>query len=493
MIDSSLPIALTKVQKEIENHARDYGLDFFDTIFEFLDYDELNAVAAGGGFPKRYPHWRTGMIYDQLSVAYTWGMQKIYELVINTDPCYAYLMNSNSHLDQKLIMAHVYGHSDFFKNNYCFKQTNRKMLDQMANHGVRIRRYVDKYGQDKVESFIDKCLSIENLIDPYAPFIDNKNTIDESSEVEPKSRLNSPRLYLDSFINPKEYVEEQEMKIKRQLQKSKKFPVSPDRDILKFIIDYGQLNSWESDILSIIREESYYFAPQRVTKIMNEGWASYWHSKIMTEKALDSSELIDFADRHSGIMVVQPNQINPYKLGIELFRYIEDRWNTGKFGKEYEDCDNLTKKKNWHRDTNEGKEKIFSVRSIHNDITFIDTFFTEEFSEQERYYTYGLNPRTGKYEIKTRDWREVKEEILTDITNGSQPVIQVKDGNYLNQGGLLLEHRHHGRDLDLKTVRATMANVSALWGRAVSLDTMQENKKFRYTYSEEKFSEQRKN
>ena len=157
-------------------HARNYGLDFFPTIFEVVDADELNAIASFGGFPTRYPHWRFGMEYEQLSKGYTYGLQKIYEMVINNNPCYAYLMRSNALVDQKLVMAHVYGHCDFFKNNYWFSQTNRKMMDEMANHGNRIRRYMDRFGVDEVEAFIDACLSIEDLIDIHSPFIQPRPT-----------------------------------------------------------------------------------------------------------------------------------------------------------------------------------------------------------------------------------------------------------------------------------------------------------------------------
>src|SRR4051812_30886591 len=167
----SLTPEMIEIQRQMEAHARSYGLDFFNTIFEVVDHDQLSAVAAYGGFPTRYPHWRFGMEYEQLAKGYTYGLQKIYELVINNDPCYAYLMKSNALTDQKLVIAHVYGHCDFFKNNYWFSQTNRKMMDQMANHGNQVRRYIDRYGIDEVEAFIDACLSIEDLIDIHSPFI----------------------------------------------------------------------------------------------------------------------------------------------------------------------------------------------------------------------------------------------------------------------------------------------------------------------------------
>jgi stage V sporulation protein R len=492
MIQSNLPPELEKLRREIEGYAKGYGLDCFDTIFEMLDYDELNAIAAGGGFPKRYPHWRIGMTYDQLEKGYSWGVQKIYELVINTDPCYAYLMNANSYTDQKLVMAHVYGHCDFFKNNIWFSKTNRKMLDQMANHSVRVRRYIDRLGEDVVEAFIDRCLSIEELIDAYAPFVPVKTKGDESEfSASNPPKIKAPRSYLDSFMNPKEYLDTQRQKVEEQIQQTKNFPAEPERDVMKFLLDYGRLDAWQADILAMIREESYYFAPQRVTKIMNEGWASYWHSKILTEKALDGCEFVDFADRHAGVMATGQGQLNPYKLGIELFRHIEERWNKGKFGKDYENCDDLRLKKAWDKKLGLGKEKIFEVRRHSNDITFIDEYFTEEFCEDQRYYTYALNPRTNKYEIKTRDWKEVKEEILAAITNAGNPMIHVKDGNFRNRGELLLEHRHLGRDLDVRYVKATLENVSVLWGRPAHLETLSDNAKKIYTWENGEFREEK--
>lgn len=496
MTQANLPPELSSLKAAIEGYARGFGLDFFDVIFELLEYDELNAVAAGGGFPKRYPHWRIGMVYDQLSKGYSFGVQKIYELVINTDPCYAYLMTANSYIDQKLVMAHVYAHCDFFKNNVWFSKTNRKMLDQMANHAVRIRRYIDRYGEDAVERFIDTCLSIEDLIDPYAPFVPQTKegaagAPEDELNAQSPPRLRAPRSYMDSFMNPKEYIEAQKARVSEQIKQAKGFPAEPERDVMKFILDYGRLESWQADILAMIREEAYYFAPQRVTKIMNEGWASYWHSKILTQKALDGSEVLEFADRHAGVMATSPGSINPYKLGIELFRHIEERWDKGRFGKDWEDCDDLRVKKAWDKKLGLGREKIFTVRKHHNDITFIDEFFTEEFCEEQKLYTYGLNPRTNKYEIKTRDWREVKEEILSGITNGGNPVIFVKDGNFRNRGELLLSHRHLGRDLDVAYVKATLENISTLWGRPANLETQSEGLRKLYVFDGGEFREEK--
>src|SRR5688572_3388155 len=169
-----LPGELQQAHNEIHEITRSYGLDVFDIIFELVDYNEINEIAALGGFPTRYPHWRFGMEYDYLEKGYAYGLQKIYELVINNDPCYAYLQMGNEIVDQKLVMAHVYGHCDFFKNNMWFSKTNRKMLDEMANHATKLREYQDRLGVDIVENFIDVCCSLDNLIDFYSPFAGKK-------------------------------------------------------------------------------------------------------------------------------------------------------------------------------------------------------------------------------------------------------------------------------------------------------------------------------
>jgi stage V sporulation protein R len=181
-----LPAHLHDIRKRVEGYARECGLDPFDTIFEVLGFDEINMVAAYGGFPNRYPHWRFGMEYERLAKGYEYGLSKIYEMVINNDPSYAYLLESNADVDQKLVMAHVFGHADFFKHNFMFRHTNRKMMDQMANHATRVRRYQDKLGVEPVEDLIDRCLSLENLIDYQSPYV--KRHDDPRPRGEPEER-----------------------------------------------------------------------------------------------------------------------------------------------------------------------------------------------------------------------------------------------------------------------------------------------------------------
>ncbi|MGE4233659.1 MAG: SpoVR family protein [Bacteriovoracia bacterium] len=486
----SLTAELARLRDEIRGYAVDFGLDFFETIFELLDHDQLNSVAALGGFPVRYPHWRFGMEYDQLSKTYTYGLQKIYELVINNDPSYAYLMKSNNLVDQKLVMAHVYGHVDFFKNNIWFSKTNRKMVDSMANHAMRIRAYMDRYGVEQVENFIDRCLAIENLIDPFLPFMMSKsNGVDEDADLKDVGRLKVDRGYMDKFINPPEFIEDQKRKKQQQDVKNRRIPNEPQKDVLQFLAEYAPLETWENDVLAMIREEAYYYAPQWQTKILNEGWASYWHSTIMTTRALKDSEVIDYADHHAGTMAMQPGRMNPYKVGIELLRDVEDRWNRGKFGKEWEECDDINLKKNWDKKLGLGRQKIFEVRKVCNDVTFIDEYLTPEFCERYKLYTYHFNRRTNQYEIADRDFKKIKEKMLFGLTNMGQPLIFVADGNYLNKGELLLLHKHEGIDLDAKYTRETMFSVAAIWRRPVNLETEVDGQRKLYTFSGSEFSE----
>jgi stage V sporulation protein R len=478
----SLPRDLADLQVQIEDYARLQGLDFFPTIFELVEADELNAIAAYGGFPTRYPHWRFGMEYEQLAKGYNYGLQKIYELVINNNPCYAYLMKSNSLVDQKLVMCHVYGHCDFFKNNFWFSQTSRKMMDEMANSGNRIRGYMDRFGAEPIEEFIDACLSIEDLIDIHSPFINRFDAHDkydfnhppEEDEAAPPAQFQS-KGYMNSFINPPAVLKaEASRREQQQKQQQRRFPSEPTRDVMLFILEHSPLKSWQLDVLSIIRDEAYYFAPQAQTKIMNEGWASYWHSSMMTRNKLNADEVIHYCDHHSGTLASSPNKLNPYKLGIELFRDIEERWNQGRFGKDYDECDDRQAQREWNRELGLGRQKIFEVRRIHNDLTFIDEFLTLDFCRQYKLFSFGYNASTDAYEIESREFPKIKQQLLFNLTNVGRPLIAVRDGNYKNRGELYLQHEFNGVELKTTWARDTLVNLHRLWTRPVHIETVLE-------------------
>jgi stage V sporulation protein R len=471
------PAELEAQRRIIEARAREEGLDFFETIFELVDFDQMNQVAAYGGFPQRYPHWRFGMEYERLRKQHTYGLGKIYEMVINNDPCYAYLLTDNELVDQKTVMAHVYAHCDFFKNNVWFAKTNRKMMDGMANHATRIQRHVEREGLEAVERFLDVCLSLENLIDPYSQFMRRQPEPRPRESAIPTRRQPDravsrfpAKSYMDRYINPPEMLEAERQRDRRERElKRRAFPPVPERDVLAFLLHFAPLDVWQSDILDIVRDEAYYYAPQGQTKIMNEGWATYWHSYMMTRYHLRDNEVIAYADHHSGTLATAPGRLNPYKLGVELFRDIEDRWNRGRFGKDYEECESIEKRRAWDTGLRKGREKIFEVRRVHNDVTFIDEFLTPEFVERYKLYHYRQDPSTGRMVAVDRDFDHIKQTMLFMLTNHGQPYIYIVDANYANRGELYLAHKHLGIDLDIKYATECLKNLEQLWRRPVHL------------------------
>jgi stage V sporulation protein R len=404
---SSLPPDLAAQARRIERIARGYGLDFDTLVFELLDASDVNGIAAYGGFPVRYPSWRFGMEFERLDKGYLWGLSKIYELVINNDPVVAYLVRSNSALEQKLVMAHVCGHADFFKHNVWFASTDRHMLDTMAGHATRIRRHIDRRGLDAVERFLDLALSLENLVDPYQPLREH--------------------LRRDSTGTTTSKVTE-----------------TPTYDVLGFLVARAPIDEWQRDVLEIVRAEAYYFQPQRMTRIMNEGWASFWHSRMLTGGILDASEIVEFADCHSSATALAPGRMNPYKLGIELYRYAETRG-----------------------------EDIFRLRRVHNDASFLDELIDQGFVESQAMFLYGKNARSGRTEVLDRDWKKIKARLLVDLAWGGLPQIElvgIEDGREMQ-----LLHHHDGRDLELAKAQATLKRLEELWKGPVTLRTLEDS------------------
>jgi stage V sporulation protein R len=787
-----------------------------------------------------------------------------------------------------MVMAHVTGHVDFFKHNMWFAHTNRKMLDAMANHATRIQRIIDRIGYDIVEEFIDVCLSLENLIDYHAPYIKRP----ESQSYQPVVGEEDPitveglrveRDYMRDYINPPEYLADQRRKAEEERAKQRRFPENPQKDILLFLMNYAPLERWQHTVLEIIRDEAYYFAPQGMTKTLNEGWAcitssqrvlthsgfltikdivskrlytsvadgvgaqqiydwikfedypiikirtrrglelegsynhrlmltdgswrrldelapgdtlklsvgqniwsnayvelhwrpsrrpmwtqadeerlsarrsaavigdavtkitpdvwnstvtlstaakrsqpiripevvdedlgaflgylcgdghisavkrtigftsgdedqadrfvqlvwslfrlqtrkrwdpnrwrvsfsaldvqeflqhlgmktgisarektipevilrspkpvvaaflralydcdgyagsegvilatssaemsklvqllllnfgimstrrphkdgcwhvhttgascahflaqigfelarkqaalaayiesrrwfkreawtdevvsiehgrgdvydisvtethryvaqgfinhnSYWHSTIMTQKAASAAEIVSFADLHSGVVATSSGRYNPYKVGLELLRDVEDRWNKGKFGKEYDECDDIAEKRNWDKQLGLGRQKIFEIRRLYNDVTFIDEFLTPEFVVENKLFTFRYNRDTDLYEIASREFKEIKEKLLFRLTNFGQPFIYVEDGNYNNRGEMYLRHRHEGVDLKMDYARDTMRNLYKIWTRPIHLETLIDDKKRLLSFDGSDFTERR--
>lgn len=475
---------------ELRDHARkifgiakDYGLTHHPIKFLQVTPKELNGIAAYTGFPRRMAHWTYGMEFENLHRKYTHGVAKIYELVINTDPVIAYLLSTNTLVEQKLVMIHVCGHADFFYNNGWFKPTDRNMLDQMANNASRVQRLMARRGAAEVENFLDICLSLENLIDPYMSLIKRQEDfdLDEEEEAKPLPRLKA-NSYMDRYINTPEFLEAQRRKRSEEKKKRKRLPVSPDRDILGFLVKHAPFHhdeQWKRDVLAMVREEAYYFAPQRMTKIMNEGWATFIHQKFMTGRDAEAriatdAEIVDYCDSQSRA-IAQGQSINPYRLGLALYRDIEDRWNKGKFGPEWDNCDDMERRRTWDRQLGLGKKKLFEVRQSHNDLTFIDEFLTPEFAREQRLYSF--KPNNFGYDEINRGFKDVKDHFMRLLVNGGQPVIQIENADHDHRGELRLRHCFDDTqiELDITKGRDTLENLFKLWTRPVHLDTFEDD------------------
>lgn len=454
---------LQRAIEEITEVAEGFGLDFYPMRYEICPADIIYTFGAYG-MPTRFSHWSFGKQFFKMKLHYDLGLSKIYELVINSNPCYAFLLDSNYLIQNKLIVAHVLAHCDFFKNNVRFKNTKRDMVESMAATAERIRQYEIKYGRQEVESFIDAVLAIEEHIDPslVRPTLD-WTLEDVEYEEDDEPAITTP---YDDLWNLDKRHEQKPKKTKRM----KKFPPQPEKDLLLFIIQYSrELEEWQRDIMTMIREEMLYFWPQLETKIMNEGWASYWHQRILREMDLTSDEALDFAKLNAD--VVQPSRtgINPYYLGLKIFEDIEERYNNPT-----EEMKKLGVK------PGSGREKIFEVREIESDQSFLRNYLTKKLVMREDMYLFQKQGR--EYKIIDKDWENVRDQLVNMRVNGGFPYITVNDGDYLKNGELYLKHHYEGIELDLKYLEKVLPYIYQLWGRSVHMETIMEEKPILFSY-----------
>lgn len=439
----SLSPRLLEAAELAESVASAAGLTFFDVVFEMLDAVDVNALAAYGGFPTRYASWRFGMEYERLARGHEWGLSKIYELVINHDPTIAYLVRSNSLMEQKLVMAHVFGHADFFRNSAWFAPTDRRMIQRFERHARCIKEHSAHLGQNRVEEFLDAALSLDTLIDPYgAQRRMRAREIGTSSA--PPTAAREPRSGEGALARASlarlSALQGQDPEPPPAVQDG---AVDSPFDVLAYLAENADVESWERDILRIAAYEAEYFAPQRMTKIINEGWASFWHSRLLTGGLLDASEVVEFADCHSGATASAPGQLNPYKLGIDLFRHAEE------IGLD-----------------------LFRLRAVHNDVSFIDAVVDEEFVRRSKLFAMETGPGPGgKPIIGTRDAEEIKGRLLTSLAWGGLPRIRMESAQVGRT--LLLRHEHDGRDLKLDEAGVLLRTVGRIWKGPVELSTQE--------------------
>lgn len=471
-------VELNKWLGIIWDQAQEFGLDPFPTHFEVAPQHVIYELGAYG-LPARFSHWTFGRDYHRQKTSYEYGMSKIYEIVFNTDPCQAFLVEDNSMLSHKFVAAHVLGHCHFFKHNTYFAHTNRRMVEQMRLHAERIRAYEQEFGWREVEDFIDIVMTIEEHFDPTAPQIRRK-----TPEQHEDDRLNAGKpseTDYDDIWNVSGYAP-------RPRPAGRKFPEEPEKDLLRFLIEYGvKLTDWQRDILQIIHDEMLYFLPQMRTKIMNEGFASYWHEKILESLDLTSEEHWEFRRLHSSVLSPSGSkmQINPYYVGFQILKDIERRWDGKIEVGDEEETDWMGRP--IARPSGEGRAKIFQVCEEDNDVTFLRKYLTEPLVKKLDLYTYKLEEVDGEelWVVQDTDWRKVRDSIVDSMTNFGQPILTVDDGDYKRRGELYLKHAYDGKALDPEYTERVLRNIQKLWSRPVHLETMKDDKSILYSCDNE--------
>ncbi|MGL4774285.1 MAG: SpoVR family protein [Clostridium sp.] len=428
---------LEKWNELIEGKARELGLNFYPQEFEIVGFNEMIGYEAYVGMPSKYPHWSYGKSYEKNKTLYSLNLTGLpYEMVINSDPCLAYLMKDNTLLLQILTMAHVYGHNDFFANNRLFKEGTRAKytLEMFKIDAEIIRRYINtpSIGYEKVERIIDAAHAVryqvgrvvgrkepsqqelrERIIADYKNSITERSILDEYKEIPPPD--------VD------------------------KIPLEPYDDVLGFVIEYGHLQDWEKTVLKIVKREAEYFLPQIETKIMNEGWASYWHYTILKELHLESGLHYEFLKRHNDVVAPMVGGLNPYYIGFKIFEDLDKRY---------------------------GREKIFEVREIERDNSFLRRYLTRELCEELNLFQYGRRSFDFVIEEVADEigWEKIRDNIANTSGLGSIPHIRILDLNKKDYT-LTIEHVFDGRELELAYAKETLKYIQALWGKKVSLVT----------------------
>lgn len=423
--------------------AREVGLDPCPVIFEAVPPGVLYEFAAYL-IPGRLAHWSFGKQYQILKTRYDYGLGKLYEMVVNTRPAYAFLLDSNSDLENTFVRCHVMGHVDFFQHNRTFEHTSADMIDLVSYHADRVRQYEFEFGRSRVEAFLDSVMAVEEHVDWPTPSLTPR---DESAPSGTALRDD----YRDIFQRGGERPRTRGIRPREH----------PATDLLSFLMTKAEgLEDWQRDIIGMVRQEMIYLWPQIRTKIMNEGWATYWHVELMRRLDLTDQDFVDYARLHAAVTAPPIYQINPYAVGYRIFAEIA---------------------------AERGQDALFIIRECEDDVAFIRNHLTESLVQELGLYVYGRSDRD--LVVKSRDWAAVRDQLVGELVHGGLPVIEVDDGDFHHRGELYLVHRHDGQDLDLPYAEQTLKHVYQLWCRPVHLETVRGNRRLVLSFDGESASQ----
>lgn len=439
--------ALQAYAGRLEALAQSNGLDYYPVQFEEVPSSFMMEIAVYG-LPVRMPHWSFGVRYIYQLVQHRMGHSRLFEVVFPGNPGRAYLAGNNSLQENTLVTAHVLGHADFAKNNSLFKrsqeQVGYKIVEQAAAHARQIGTAVEQYGQNRVEQVLDAALALEAHIDPvqllrrdrYPQYVEAPRPVQESGFQKRFENLPGSVGVVDA-----------------PLERSRApIPAAPERDLLWLIAEYApELEEWERDIFRAVREESFYFYPVFACQIMNEGWASYWHARLLREADfLPQNEYLDAIKTHSD--VVRPHAAeqqaslatNPYHLGFSIWESIV---------KEH------------------GIQRAFQIRAEDDDFSFIRNHLTEDLAEELKLFRYERSS-DGGVKVLDHDIHALRETVLAPKYNFGAPAVLAK--HIAHDGALTLMHEHDtdGRGLDLDRAERVLDYLHKVWRRPIRLETI---------------------
>jgi len=418
---------LARWDDKILRIAEDIGLDWYPIDYEIIDYQEMLGAMAYVGLPTHYRHWSYGKEYERTHTLYNMGQTGLpYEMIINSNPSIAYLMRENALYIHILTMAHCVGHSDFFKNNRMFGHTDPdNIIHSFKSAAKYIRQLIEdpSIGINRVERILDAAHSIKYQV-PRFPGI------------RPKSRKEWLKIEIEK--------QKKNILYKPDLHK---YPHEPEYNLLSFIANNSRgLEEWERNLILIVEENSRYFIPQALTKVMNEGWACTIHQKIIKELNLPDSLYLPFIKLHNQVIRPQLGVVNPYHLGFELFKKLIDE---------------------------KGFDEAMMIRETHNDITFLRSYLDQEFLMDHNLFSYSFKK---KFKTSTIDdisddagWETVRDDLITNIGLNRVPIIFVEEMEKNHK--LKLVHEHDGRDLDIPYASKVYDYIKELWGDEVTLLT----------------------
>jgi stage V sporulation protein R len=433
--------------ERIEALAVELGLDFYPVNFDLVPSNFMVEIAVYG-LPVRMRHWSFGVRYIHQLVRQHMGHSRIFEVMFPGDPCHAFMLEQNSLAENTLVTAHVLGHADFAKNNQLFQRfiamAGSHILEQSAARAHRLERALAAHGQERVEAVLDAALALEMHIDVNQPL--HRPLFPEFVAPRTPAPANQFR---DRYARlPGEAVEAPSNTIPQRSP----LPPQPESDLLWFIAHYGpELEDWERDIFLAVREEAYYFHPIFACQIMNEGWASYWHARLLREATFLPHDLYLAAIKsHSD--VVRPFasgqqlalSLNPYHLGFSMWEHIIDK---------------------------HGMEKARQICREDDDFGFIRNYLDRELVDKLDLFVYEAR-KDGDTKIATRDIHAIREAILAPKFNYGAPCVAVTQVGA--DGNLDLRHDYlrDGRGLDLPQAERVMEYVARVWRRPVSLHTV---------------------